>query len=138
MSGPDVTVKVGEGESHAAYRISGPLEVARTRGQLYELRRAWLAGSAATTEILARITDEYDRAVRSVLDIVSSSRLLADDEELAESLALRGPGLDALGYIQAELLRRKRAGPHAQDRAALTRAIQLTINGVAAGLRNTG
>ncbi len=99
---------------------------------------AELAGSGTTTEILARITDEYDRAVRAVLDIVSSSRLLADDEELAESLALRGPGLDALGYIQAELLRRKRAGPDPEDRPALTRAIQLTINGIAAGLRNTG
>jgi len=48
MSGPDLAVKVGDGETRATHRISGPLEVARVLGQLYELRRAWLAGSAAT------------------------------------------------------------------------------------------
>lgn len=48
MSGPDVAIKVGQGETRATHRVAGPLDVARTLGQLYELRRAWLSGSAAT------------------------------------------------------------------------------------------
>ncbi len=85
--------------------------------------------------VFDRIQREYQLSVRGVLTVVERSRLLSDDPALASSLALRGPDLDALGYIQAELLARKRGGPQPRG---LTQAIQLTINGVAAGLRNTG
>ncbi len=99
---------------------------------------AELAATQEATEALNRIREEYERTVRAVLAIVSRPRLLDDHAELARSLALRGPDLDALGYVQAELLQRKRRGAGPRERSALTQAIQLTINGVAAGLRNTG
>ena len=72
-----------------------------------------------------------------MLTVVERSSLLADEPGLARSLALRRPDLDALGYIQAELLARKRGGARVEP-AELTQAIQLTINGIAAGLRNSG
>jgi phosphoenolpyruvate carboxylase len=54
---------------------------------------------------------------------------------LARSIKLRNPYVDPLSLIQVELIRRKRAG---EDTGAMNRAIASTINGIAAGLRNTG
>ena len=99
---------------------------------------AALATTQEAAEVLKRIRREYARTVRAVLAIAARSYLLAGHDELAKSLALRGPDLDALGYIQVELLKRKRRGSAPRESPALTQAIQLTINGVAAGLRNTG
>ncbi|RYG74123.1 phosphoenolpyruvate carboxylase, partial [bacterium] len=65
---------------------------------------------------------------------------LARNPTLARSIELRNPYVDPLSFLQVELLRRKRAlaakgEPVPRD---LERAILLTINGIAAGLRNTG
>jgi phosphoenolpyruvate carboxylase len=83
---------------------------------------------------------DYYRAVRSICAIAERPTLLAKDSTLARSIELRNPYVDPLSFVQIELLRRKRtivregkAVP--QD---LQRALLLTINGVAAGLRNTG
>jgi phosphoenolpyruvate carboxylase len=93
--------------------------------------------SEVAAGVFERIQREYRLTVRSVLTVVERSSLLADEPGLARSLALRRPDLDALGYIQAELLARKRGGARVEP-AELTQAIQLTINGIAAGLRNSG
>jgi phosphoenolpyruvate carboxylase len=98
----------------------------------------------ATREIMLRIESEFARVRRAVCEAKGVRRLLQDERTLARSLALRRPWLDALGHVQVELLRRKReaeaseaARPHAElDR--LSEAIQLSINGIAAALRNTG
>ena len=61
--------------------------------------------------------------------------LLADNPELAQSIRSRIPYLDPLNHLQIELLRRYRAG----DTDELTRrGIHLSINGLTAGLRNSG
>jgi phosphoenolpyruvate carboxylase len=83
---------------------------------------------------------DHGRAVRAIRSIAGRPTLLAEDSALARSIELRNPYVDPLSFIQIELLRRKRAlvrggGAVPQD---LQRAILLTINGVAAGLRNTG
>jgi phosphoenolpyruvate carboxylase len=71
-------------------------------------------------------------------------RLLEDERDLARSIALRRPWLDALGHVQVELLRRKRHAEAPETRRPraeierLSAAIQLSINGIAAALRNTG
>jgi phosphoenolpyruvate carboxylase len=88
----------------------------------------------------ARIARDHERAVRAVTAILGQGTLLAHQPTLARSIELRNPYVDPLSFIQVELLRRKR------DRIAsgedvpadLERAILLTVNGIAAGMRNTG
>jgi phosphoenolpyruvate carboxylase len=96
----------------------------------------------ATRGIVAGIEAEYARTRRAVCRAKGVRRLLAGERELARSLALRRPWLDALGHVQVELLRRRREaedlGRPQSEMDRLSGAIQLTINGVAAALRNTG
>lgn len=70
-----------------------------------------------------------------VLRVLGHAELVEDNPVLQRSIAVRNPYVDPLNLLQAELLRRVRATP--QD-PALTEALLVTINGVAAGLRNTG
>ena len=78
---------------------------------------------------------EHERAVRWTLAITGQDRLLGGQPELAATLAARFPYLDPLNLLQVDLLRRYRAGDHDER---VRRGIQLTINGLAGGLRNSG
>jgi phosphoenolpyruvate carboxylase len=99
-------------------------------------RYAELVPDAAVRDaIFARIRDEHARTVRHFLAITRQSALLEDNPTLARSIRDRFPYLDPLNHLQVELLRRYRAG--ATD-VRTQRAIHLTINGLAAGLRNSG
>ena len=85
--------------------------------------------------VLARIGSELNKSIRYLLQITEQLALLADNPELAQSLRNRIPYLDPLNHLQIELLRRYRAG----DTDELTRrGIHLCINGLTAGLRNSG
>ncbi len=85
--------------------------------------------------VLARIGAEMNGSVRYLLQITGQATLLADNPELAQSIRSRVPYLDPLNHLQIELLRRYRAG----DTDPLTRrGIHLSINGLTAGLRNSG
>jgi phosphoenolpyruvate carboxylase len=101
--------------------------------------------------ISTEIEQEYARTRRIVLQIVGSQALLDNAPVLQRSIRLRNPYVDPLSYFQVALLRRLRAlgGPLVLDettrqkasnreREQLTYAVLLTINGIAAGLRNTG
>jgi len=70
-----------------------------------------------------------------VLTVTGQSRLLETNPVLDRSIRLRNPYVDPLSLIQVELLRRKRTG---EDSPQLNYALAATINGIAAGLRNTG
>ena len=70
-----------------------------------------------------------------MLAITGEGALLHDNPTLARSIRNRFPYLDPLNHLQVELLRRHRGG---QTDERTKRAIHLTINGVAAGLRNSG
>jgi len=85
--------------------------------------------------IFARIRDEHALTLRHFLAITRQAGLLDDNPTLARSIRNRFPYLDPLNHLQVELLRRYRAG--ATD-VRTQRAIHLTINGLAAGLRNSG
>jgi phosphoenolpyruvate carboxylase len=75
-----------------------------------------------------------------VLAVLGQSALLQTNTVLEHSIRLRNPYVDPMSLIQVELLRRKRASTAAGQPpdAELDRAITATINGIAAGLRNTG
>jgi phosphoenolpyruvate carboxylase len=83
---------------------------------------------------------DHGRAVRAVCAIFDRADLLAHEPTLAGSIALRNPYVDPMSFAQVDLLRRKRALVRAGQPVppSLERAILLTINGIAAGLRNTG
>ena len=85
--------------------------------------------------IFARIREEHALTLRHFLAITRQAALLEDNPTLARSIRNRFPYLDPLNHLQIELLRRYRAG--ATD-VRTRRAIHLTINGLAAGLRNSG
>lgn len=80
--------------------------------------------------------ESYDRARSAVLAIKGAETLLAQNEPLRWSFAVRNRYLDPLHVLQAELLRRLRAAEEADPR--LVDAFVVTVNGIAAGLRNTG
>jgi len=94
-----------------------------------------VADAALRAAIFGRIAEEHARSVAAYLAITGQPTLLADNPTLARSIRNRFPYLDPLNHLQVELLRRFRAGA-TDDRTR--RAIHLTINGLAAGLRNSG
>ncbi|HTS53310.1 MAG TPA: phosphoenolpyruvate carboxylase, partial [Burkholderiales bacterium] len=85
--------------------------------------------------IFGRIQDEMQRTVNHLLAITGQRALLESNPSLARSLRNRSPYIDPLNHLQVESLRRFRAG-ELDDK--VKRAILLTINGIAAGLRNSG
>ena len=85
--------------------------------------------------VLPMLIDEFLRTRRMVLEVTGQQNLLETNPDLSHSLKLRNPYVDPMSLIQVELLRRKRAG---QNNDKLDHALAATINGIAAGLRNTG
>jgi phosphoenolpyruvate carboxylase len=99
-------------------------------------RYAALYDDVANRErIFAAIRDEHARTCRQLFAITGHDALLADNPTLARSIRNRFPYIDPLNHVQIALLSRLRAG-HSDD--ATRRALHLTINGLAAGLRNSG
>ncbi|MET0345584.1 MAG: phosphoenolpyruvate carboxylase, partial [Casimicrobiaceae bacterium] len=90
---------------------------------------------AVRDAVFPRIVDEHARTIRHCLAITQQSALLEDNPTLARSIRNRFPYLDPLNHLQVELLRRYRGG---DSDVRTRRAIHLTINGLAAGLRNSG
>jgi phosphoenolpyruvate carboxylase len=90
-------------------------------------------------DFVDRIRAEFDATRGGVLAVVGARKLLAGEPALGRSIERRGPYVDVLSYLQLELLRRKRSGAvRPSERERVDAAIQLTIGGIAAGLRNTG
>jgi phosphoenolpyruvate carboxylase len=86
--------------------------------------------------VFGRIQQEHADTLEAVFAITGAKTLLQGNPLLARSLRNRTPYIDPLSHLQVDLLRRLRAGRGNEHE--LRRAIHLTINGVAAGLRNSG
>ena len=102
-------------------------------------RYASLARSIGADARWAMIEAEYHRTVAWLLRVTNRDRLLDGAPVLQRSIGLRNPYVDALSEVQVRLLRRLRALPREHpDRALHLRLVHLSVNGVAAGLQNTG
>jgi phosphoenolpyruvate carboxylase len=85
-------------------------------------------------ELTQRVLDEYDRTLKLVLAVTGHQRLLEDRRVLSWAIELRNPYVDALSHLQLRALRELRA----RRSSDAERLLLLTVNGVAAGLQNTG
>jgi phosphoenolpyruvate carboxylase len=100
-----------------------------------ERYRELAAGQPQADAIFGRIRAEFDATVKALFAITGATRFLEANPALARSIRNRFPYLDPLNHLQLELLKRHRAGD-AQER--VRNGIHLSINGLAAGLRNSG
>ena len=85
--------------------------------------------------IYGMLAEEFVRTREVILSIAEQGDLLEKNPVLFRSIRLRNPYVDPMSLIQVDLLRRKRSGEQA---ATLDYAIGATMNGIAAGLHNTG
>src|SRR6185437_5457818 len=99
-------------------------------------RHAELVGDEALrTSIFERLRGEWQASIEAVRSILREGELLASNPLLARSIRNRFPYIDPLNHVQIELLRRHRAG---DSDPGVVQGIHLSINGIAAGLRNSG
>lgn len=91
---------------------------------------------SADRHIFDLITAEFDLTTNEVLSLGGATELLADNPLLRRTLFVRDAYLDPINHLQASLLARSRAAGAPDPQ--LQRAILLTVNGIAAGMRNTG
>ncbi|MGA8152709.1 MAG: phosphoenolpyruvate carboxylase [Terriglobales bacterium] len=85
--------------------------------------------------VFALLEQEFLRTRQALLSITGEKELLEGNAVLFRSIRLRNPYVDPMSLVQVDLLRRKRAGENTE---ALNYALGATINGIAAGLHNTG
>jgi len=85
--------------------------------------------------IFSRLQAEWQITVDALLTITGQQSLLEGNPLLRRSIRNRFPYIDPLNHMQIELLKRYRAGDTGED---VVTGIHLTINGIAAGLRNSG
>lgn len=90
---------------------------------------------ALADRIHGAIVEEWERTETAVLAITGQDALLAGQPELDRLIRLRMPYVEPLNHVQIELIRRRRAG---DDDPRVRKGILLALNGVAAGLRNSG
>ena len=89
--------------------------------------------------IFEQIEQEYKLTSELILSITGQTEILDNVPVIQESIRLRNPYVDPLSYMQVQLLTELRAlRDNEEDDPQLLREVLLTINGIAAGLRNTG
>ena len=113
------------------------MEMVLAKSSLAIARRysALATDQSLAKQVMARIEEEWGLTRDAVLAVTGQSQLLAGNSRLAASIESRLPYVDALNHLQVDLLRRRRAGDASQ---AVHSGIHMSINGVAAGLRNSG
>jgi phosphoenolpyruvate carboxylase len=91
--------------------------------------------AALRKRVFGMLEEEFLRSRRMILRVTGQRELLGRNRVLARSIRLRNPYVDPMSLIQVELLRRKQQG---QQSSELEYPLGATINGIAAGLHNTG
>jgi phosphoenolpyruvate carboxylase len=96
-----------------------------------------VADARLRKNVFGAIETEHALTSRHLLAILGQSSNLQRNPALANSIRARFPYIDPLNHLQVELIRRYRSAPESMDDRD-RRAIHISINGIAAGLRNTG
>lgn len=117
--------------------LIGNVEIGMAKADLTIARRyaALVTDEGLRERVFGMIVEEFERTRRVILKLTGQPELLSGNPVLARSIRLRNPYVDPLSLIQFALLRRKQQGEESED---LNYALAATINGIAAGLRNTG
>jgi len=140
--GPDALAQLGDLYRRWPFFASvlDNAELSLAKADMGTFRRfADLAPGPAASEVRELIEAAHERPVRLLALVTGRSHLLSDHPALARAIELRNPYVDALSALQVELLGRLRdAGMDPAEAAAVRSVVGATINGVAAGLQNTG
>ena len=111
------------------------LAMAKADFSIARLYSTLVPDTGVRDSVYGLLAEEFFRTRRQLLALKNQSDLLERNPVLSRSIRLRNPYVDPLSLIQVELLRRKRSG---EDSEELNYALGSTMNGIAAGLHNTG
>jgi len=111
------------------------LGMAKADLDIARLYSGLVRNAALRKRVFTLLEKEFLRTRRMLLRVTGQRDLLERNRVLARSIRLRNPYVDPMSLIQVELLRRKQKG---ESRAELEYPLGATINGIAAGLHNTG
>jgi phosphoenolpyruvate carboxylase len=111
------------------------LAMAKADLDIAQLYSSLVGDSALRDRVWSIIAEEFERTRRMLLLITGQETLLEKNPVLSRSIQLRNPYVDPMSLIQVDLLHRKRQGDNSEE---LNYALAATINGIAAGLHNTG
>ncbi len=116
--------------------LVGDVEMVLAKSDLGIFERYSLLAGGMHGHFHAGIAAEFARTRDAVLAIRGAGELLADDPRLRQSIRLRNPYVDPISLLQVDRLARWRAGGSADE--ALLESLVATVNGIAAGVQNTG
>ena len=111
------------------------LGMAKADLEIARVYSALVSQVALRKRVFAMLEDEFVRSRRMILRVAGQRELLGRNRVLARSIRLRNPYVDPMSLVQVELLRRRQKGA---DPAQIEYPMGATINGIAAGLHNTG
>jgi phosphoenolpyruvate carboxylase len=117
------------------------LQMALTKADVTTAKEyaAMVEDDAVEKRIFDTIMNEYEQTKEMVLNITEQTDLLDHIPNIKESVKLRNPYVDPLNFLQVQLISELRGkAEHDEGAVSLLREVLLTINGIAAGLRNTG
>ncbi len=89
-------------------------------------------------DIFDKIKTEYIRSINYILEITGEKRLLDKNKALQKSLELRNPYIDPISFIQIELIKKFRTEQSSDRKELLLNVLRTSVNGIAAGMKNTG
>lgn len=115
------------------------MALAKSDFGIAKLYASLVSDEGVRDRVLKKLEEEFEKAKRAVLAITGQKELMEQNPVMARSIRLRNPYVDPISFIQVELIRRKRSEKlDPAKEAEINRAITASINGISAGLRNTG
>lgn len=112
------------------------MSLAKTDMEIARIYKKLVDDSEMADRIFSNIKEEYDRTRNAINRITGQEKILENNYALRRSIMLRNPYVDPLSYIQRQLLEQIRSNDDVPEE--LIEAFTLSVNGIAAGLKNTG